>query len=60
MTRRTGVSDPQLRGGMAATQLVGMATSRYLLLLPPVVDASHDELARWIGPTLQRYLVDPV
>ena len=59
VTRRTGVPDPSLRGGMAATQLVGMATSRYLLRLPPVVDATHDELARWIGPTLQRYLVDP-
>ncbi|MDQ6895782.1 MAG: TetR family transcriptional regulator [Actinomycetota bacterium] len=59
VTRRTGVSDAHLRGGMAATQLVGMATSRYLLRLSPVVDASHDDLARWIGPTLQRYLVDP-
>jgi len=59
VTRRTGVSDARLRGGMAASQMVGMATARYLLRLPPVVTASHDDLARWIGPTLQRYLVDP-
>ena len=60
VTRHTGVGDATLRGGLAAVQLVGLATTRYVLRLDPVVEASHDELARWLGPTLQRYLVDPV
>lgn len=60
VTRHTGVGDATLRGGLAAAQLVGLATTRYVLRLEPVVDASPDELARWLGPTLQHYLVDPV
>ncbi len=59
VTRRTRVSEPELRGALAAAQLVGLATTRYVVRMPPMVDASPDELARWLGPTLQRYLVDP-
>jgi AcrR family transcriptional regulator len=59
VTRHTGVDDAEVRGAMAASQLVGLAAARYVLRLPGMVDASHDELARWIGPALQRYLVDP-
>jgi AcrR family transcriptional regulator len=59
VTRRTQVPDPELRGALAAAQIVGLATTRYVVRMPPMVDASPDELARWLGPTLQRYLVDP-
>ncbi len=60
VTRRTGIADGTLRGGLAATQLVGLATARYLLRLEPVVAATPDEIAQWVGPTIQRYLVGPV
>jgi AcrR family transcriptional regulator len=59
VTARTQVSDPELRGALAAAAIVGLATARYVLRMPPMVDASPDELAGWLGPTLQRYLVDP-
>jgi AcrR family transcriptional regulator len=59
VTRRTQVPDPELRGALAAAQIVGLATTRYVVRMPPMVEASPDELARWLGPTLQRYLVDP-
>ena len=59
VTRRTQVPEPELRGALAAAQIVGLATTRYVVRMPPMVDASPDELARWLGPTLQRYLVDP-
>ena len=59
ITRRTKVPDASLRGALAASQIIGLATTRYVVRMPPMVEASHDELARWLGPTLQRYLVDP-
>ena len=46
----------QLRAGLAAGQMVGMAIMRYVLRFPGVADATHDELAAMLGPTLQRYL----
>lgn len=58
VTRHTGVSDAQRRGALAASQMVGLATMRYLVRMPPMVHATPDELARWVGPTIQRYLVD--
>jgi AcrR family transcriptional regulator len=59
VTRHTGVADSALRGGVAAAHLLGLATARYVLCLEPVVAASPDQLAEWIGPSLQRYLVQP-
>ena len=44
------------RAGLVATQAMGLALTRYLLRLPPVVAMSRAEIIRWIGPTLQRYL----
>lgn len=58
VTAHTGVADPQLRGALAAAQIFGLGTMRYVLRLPPLVDASHDEVVAWLGPTLQRFLVD--
>lgn len=43
------------RTGLIATQVLGMALSRYVLKLPPVVAMSREELIDWLGPTLQRY-----
>jgi AcrR family transcriptional regulator len=46
------------RAGMTATQVLGLALCRYVLRFPPVVDMSVDEVVRWLGPTLQRYLTE--
>jgi AcrR family transcriptional regulator len=59
VTRFTGVSDAASRGGLAASQIVGLATMRYVVKMEPIVAAKPEELAAWIGPTIQRYLVDP-
>jgi len=48
--------DAGRRAGLVASQLLGLATCRYLLQLPPVVALSHDEIIASIGPTLQRYV----
>lgn len=52
-------SDPAqapLRAGLAASQILGMALSRYILKFPPIVALSREEIVEWLGPTLQRYL----
>jgi len=50
------LADVELRAGLAASQMVGLAMLRYIVEFPAVVQASHDELARLLGPTIQRYL----
>ncbi|MFC4588792.1 TetR/AcrR family transcriptional regulator [Sphaerisporangium corydalis] len=47
------------RAGLVATQALGMALCRYVLRLPPVVAMTRAEIAEWLGPTLQRYLLGP-
>ncbi|RAO28274.1 hypothetical protein PSN13_05505 [Micromonospora saelicesensis] len=52
-------SDPALtarRAGLVASQVLGLAFTRYIVRLPPMVDTTPDELVAWIAPTLQRYL----
>jgi AcrR family transcriptional regulator len=48
--------DAPRRAGLMATQVLGVAFTRYVLKLPPVVAMSPDELVASIGPTIQRYL----
>lgn len=48
-----------VRAGLLATQTLGFVLCRHVLRLPPVVALSDDEAVGWLGPTLQRYLVEP-
>ncbi|MFE9915731.1 TetR family transcriptional regulator [Micromonospora sp. NPDC005553] len=51
--------DPALtarRAGLVASQILGLAFTRYIVRLPPMVDTPPDDLVSWIAPTLQRYL----
>jgi AcrR family transcriptional regulator len=49
-----------LRHAHIAALLFGMAWNRYLLRLEPFASAPVDELAGWIGPTLDRFLSGPL
>lgn len=44
------------RASLLGTQVVGLVFVRYILKNPVIVEASIDQLARSIGPTLDRYL----
>jgi AcrR family transcriptional regulator len=44
------------RTGLVASQMLGLALTRYLLRLPPVTALDRDALVEWLGPTIQRYL----
>ena len=45
-----------IRSGLISAQILGVALTRYVLRLPPVVAMTHDEVVCWVGPTVQRYL----
>ena len=44
-----------MRAGLVASQLMGLALTRYVLRLPPVVAMSRDQIVKTIGETVQRY-----
>jgi AcrR family transcriptional regulator len=56
LMRELRVDEPELRANLAQSQLVGLGISRYVLRLQPLVDMTEDEVVRWVGPNLQRYL----
>lgn len=55
-TGADGLPAPQLRAGLAAGQVLGMAMMRYVVDFPEVVQASREELVDLVGPAIQRYL----
>jgi AcrR family transcriptional regulator len=46
-----------LRAGLVATQIMGLAITRYILKVPPVVAMDRSQIVRMLGPTMQRYVV---
>jgi AcrR family transcriptional regulator len=48
------------RASLVATQMLGLAVSRYVLRFEPVAAATPDELAAAIGPTIDRYLTGAI
>jgi AcrR family transcriptional regulator len=54
----TGARDAELRAGLAASQVIGMAFMRYVVRAPGLADASNAEIVDRLGPVLQRHLVD--
>lgn len=54
----TGVADPQLRGALAASQMIGVVIARYVVRVPGLADATPEQLVARLGPVLHGYLVD--
>jgi AcrR family transcriptional regulator len=57
LIRASGQPDAALRATLAGSQVVGLAMARYVIGVEPLASASADQVARAIGPTIQRYLV---
>jgi AcrR family transcriptional regulator len=49
-------ADAARRAGLVVSQLLGLALTRYVLRLPPVVGLTPAEIVDEIAPTVQRYL----
>lgn len=50
------LDDADRRIGLVASQMVGLVITRYVLRLEPLASMPAEEVAAWLGPTLQRYL----
>lgn len=57
---RGSESDAREIASLIATQTVGLAYTRYVLKLPPLVAMPHETIIKVIGATIQRYLTEPL
>ncbi len=55
-----GYEEPERRAALIGSQLLGVALCRYILRLQPLASFSGDEVVASVGPTIQRYLTQPV
>jgi AcrR family transcriptional regulator len=55
---RIGGEDAQLRALLMASQLVGVAMTRYVMRLEPIANSSIEEVVDLVAPRLQSYVDD--
>jgi AcrR family transcriptional regulator len=55
-----GSDDPQRRASFTSSQIMGLVMARYIIGVEPLASLDPKEVVRVIGPTLQRYLVEPL
>lgn len=62
LLRQTGcpADEADIRAGLVASQMAGLLTGRYLLMLDPLVQAPRSVIVANVGATLQRYLTGPL
>jgi AcrR family transcriptional regulator len=48
------------RRALVSSQLMGLAFTRYILRVPPISTTTPEDIARWAGPTLDRYMVGAI
>ncbi|MFC4616291.1 TetR/AcrR family transcriptional regulator [Cellulomonas algicola] len=52
--------DPAVRVSLVASHVVGVLVARHVLGVEPLASLDVDRLASLVGPTLQRYMTDPL
>jgi AcrR family transcriptional regulator len=55
-----GSDQGALRGNLAGTQLGGLGLGRYIFRFEPLASANSADVIRWVSPSVQRYLTDPL
>lgn len=55
-----GVEDAHFRATLAGSHVVGIGMARYIVGVEPIASAAPEKIAAALGPTLQRYLVEPL
>ena len=48
------------RANLAASQIVGLIFTRYVVRLEPLASAAHADVVAAVAPTVQRYLTGPL
>jgi AcrR family transcriptional regulator len=56
LMERLGSDQPELRAGLAVSQIVGVGLGRYVLKFEGLAAAPSAEVIDWLAPVLQRYL----
>jgi len=51
--------NPIQRIGLMGAFVIGLATTRYVLVNPPIASLSREELSRWAAPVIRQLLVGP-
>jgi AcrR family transcriptional regulator len=51
---------PQARAALAGSQIIGLAMARRVIGIEPLAGADADWLAAAVGPSIQRYLTEPL
>jgi AcrR family transcriptional regulator len=60
LARAGSPEDAAYRAGAVASQMLGLAVTRYVLRISPIATASIADLAATIGPTVERYLTGDI
>jgi AcrR family transcriptional regulator len=55
-----GSDQPELRGSLAASQVVGMMMARYVVRIEPLAGLPPERVVALIAPVLQHYLTEPL
>ncbi|WP_068278145.1 TetR family transcriptional regulator [Aldersonia kunmingensis] len=55
-----GGDEARLRAELLASQMMGLITARYVIAVEPLASLPAADVARLVGPTLQRYLTMPI
>ncbi len=56
LMERLGSDRPELRAGLAVSQIIGVGMGRYVLKFEALAEADSEEVIDWLAPVLQRYL----
>jgi AcrR family transcriptional regulator len=56
LMERLGSDQPELRAGLAVSQVIGVGMGRYVLKFDGLAEAKSEDVIDWLGPVLQRYL----
>ncbi|MEA2290461.1 MAG: hypothetical protein QOD55_2458 [Solirubrobacteraceae bacterium] len=51
---------PELRAGLAGSQIVGLAIARYVVAVTPLATTDRETIVAAVGPAIQRYLTGPL
>jgi AcrR family transcriptional regulator len=60
LASRVGGDRPEFRAALVASQVVGLTMARYVVGVPPLVEATHDELVAALAPVFDHYLTGPL
>jgi AcrR family transcriptional regulator len=55
-----GSDQPELRGSLAASQVVGLVMARYVVRIEPLAALPPEQVIALVAPVLQHYLTEPL